>query len=511
VSEKRKRTPKQKNGKTKLSFLYNLWPLFAGVLVSFGLSLAALFGVNILSVGEVFTISFYGSFIWLRRVWQGVLASRNNRKLMRLVRTPLVSVLSQAYPQYVDEIKRLSQQYVPFDVFRKRIWETLGLDASGWKEIVAKAIGRAENVYIVAPTFKLTFKEVSQLIDSVVSQTVGVSKCIIVVNSRDYYHRILHRRLVGYITNNYSDWTDRIVVEFETRPGKRKAMEKVFRASIAEGSNYTINVDGDTYMDPDAVANAIQVFRVKWNWAAFTGDVRVINASFNKLTRVTALRYFYAFWYERAAQSGLDQVTCLSGPFLAIRTPILNSVLDDWVSQTFLGEEATYGDDRHISTLLLLAGHGVGFVPDCIVWTDAPTEIAVWLRQQLRWSKSGHRENWILVSSKRLKRLHAFIWFDLMYLSFFPFLVGGVLAAVLYKTGLELYALEYLRAIEVMLPYLVTIVLANWIFHSLYGFWLTRDWHFFLSPYYIYLYFRYLLWLKIWALVRLKDTAWGTK
>jgi len=394
-------------------------------------------------------------------------------------------------------------------------------------------------VYYVVPVFKIPELQVFEQIDSTARQNYsGLQVCRVVVNSgpHDPVHRRMYEATRAYLAGqlrerfpdiaeeyekknrkDFVEFPDRYPenqvvfrVVYEPEAGKRSAMHNGFAASIRAQSDITINVDGDTYLDVDAVSNAIHVFN-NTDLAALTGDVRVSNAHQNTLTMLTALRYFYAFWVERAAQSALGQVTCLSGPFLAIRTPILAEILHEWRYQRFLGQECTYGDDRHIATLLLLMGLKVGFHPDSIVWTDAPTSLRVWRRQQLRWSKSGHRENWWLVVNKREAPLHVFIWVSLAYLSFFPILVGGVLISILVKTLIALLALKFALALSIVGPYILIILVANFVFNGLYGLLITGDWRFFLIPLYIGLYFGILIWLKLWALIKLKDTSWGTK
>jgi hyaluronan synthase len=203
-------------------------------------------------------------------------------------------------------------------------------------------------------------------------------------------------------------------------------------------------------------------------------------------------------------------MTCLSGPFLAIRAVNLAQIVDEWYNQTFLGVRCTYGDDRHMTTLCIQRGWVSVYNPDVIAWTDAPTSIAVWKKQQRRWSRSGWRENYLLLQ-KGYERLHPFVQFDLFYLTFFPFLVLGVLIAVIANALVTAATVSVTAGIVVVVPYVVSILLMSIVFQSLYGLILTGDRRFLLSTFYLYLWLRYLILIKAQSLPELKNPSWETK
>jgi hyaluronan synthase len=283
-----------------------------------------------------------------------------------------------------------------------------------------------------------------------------------------------------------------------------------FRRCLDDDVDIVINADGDTYLDPDAVASAVRLFERRPEVVCMTGDVRVANAAVNRLTLLTSLRYFYAFNVERAAQSLYGQMTCLSGPFLAIRAKNLALILEDWYNQEFLGVRCTYGDDRHMTTLCIQRGWVSVYNPDVIVWTDAPTSYKVWKKQQRRWSRSGWRENYLLLK-KGYERLHPFVQFDLFYLTFFPFLVLGVLIAVIANAVVTTVTVSLAAGIIVVVPYMISILLMSVVFQSLYGLILTGDRRFLLSTFYLYLWLRYLIVIKAQSLTELRNPSWETK
>ena len=48
----------------------------------------------------------------------------------------------------------------------------------------------------------------------------------------------------------------------------------------------------------------------------------------------------------KAAEGFFDAATCLSGPLSCYRKDLVLKYCDSWLHQTFLGQRATFGDDR---------------------------------------------------------------------------------------------------------------------------------------------------------------------
>jgi hyaluronan synthase len=189
---------------------------------------------------------------------------------------------------------------------------------------------------------------------------------------------------------------------FENR-GKRHAQAVALRRLDAD---IVCTVDSDTILDADAIREGLRPFadpRV----TAVTGNVRVVNARRNVLTRLTALRYSNAFLWERAAYSALGSVVCCCGSLSFWRGDVIAANLDDYLTQTFLGTEVPYGDDRRLTNYALLAGRVV-LQETSIAYTAVPERFPHYLRQQLRWNRSFVRESvWAIRNFSRLKPIWA--------------------------------------------------------------------------------------------------------
>ena len=87
-------------------------------------------------------------------------------------------------------------------------------------------------------------------------------------------------------------------------------------------------------------------------------------------------------------------MTCASGCFSAYRRDRLLEVLPGWETQSFLGREATFGDDRALTNMLLKRSRVV-YQSTARCATNVPHQFKGFLVQQTRWKKSWLRESLI--------------------------------------------------------------------------------------------------------------------
>lgn len=419
------------------------------------------------------------------------------------------------------------------------------------QEILYRNFGETiPSVAVVIPTYQTSLEEMRRLLISIKDQAYPVTTAYVVFNDDPndlekglgkQEQFLALQELVDEINTTSGRNTCEIVLLAQGARGKREAMAMGFAMALGKDyyqdlqnkypeisprklkkaianldlsklpdfrHDYVLNIDSDTEIhDPLSVLNSAILMEKHPLAATTTGDVRVVNRNINLLSEMTYQRYWRAFFVERAAQA--PEVTCMSGPWVFMRSEPLAFVLDQWYYQEFLGQRCTYGDDRHLSTLFLQNGWESLFCPDSAVLTDCPTEWGVFLKQQLRWNKSFNRENFQLF--KFIHEMSKFVQFDVAYQQSFPFAMLYILTNVILKgvgAGVEFGAAA---GAEAVLPYVVTILLYNELFFGLYGALKNQDPKYFLSPTYIGYHFSSLIWLKIWAFFKLKDTTWGTK
>lgn len=170
--------------------------------------------------------------------------------------------------------------------------------------------------------------------------------------------------------------------------GKREALAAGVRVAKHD---YVVFVDSDSFLDPFAVRNLVQPFKDP-KMGGVTGRTDVANTYTNALTKIQSVRYYIAFRIMKAAESYFDCVTCLSGPLSCYKKELVLENLDQWLNQRFLGQKATFGDDRSL-TNLMLRGHRTYYQDTAVCSTIVPNDNKVFLRQQMRWKRSWLRES----------------------------------------------------------------------------------------------------------------------
>ncbi|VBB09484.1 nucleotide-diphospho-sugar transferases [Lucifera butyrica] len=177
-------------------------------------------------------------------------------------------------------------------------------------------------------------------------------------------------------------------IQQEKNAGKREALAK---GALMARHELIVFVDSDSFLDPFAIRNVVQPFR-DTKMGGVSGRTDVANTYTNSLTKMQAVRYYIAFRIMKAAESYFDAVTCLSGPLSCYRKDLVIQHMDAWLNQTFLGEKATFGDDRSMTNLILKENR-TGYQDTAICNTIVPNKYSVFLKQQMRWKRSWLRES----------------------------------------------------------------------------------------------------------------------
>jgi hyaluronan synthase len=260
-----------------------------------------------------------------------------------------------------------------------------------------------------------------------------------------------------------------------------------------------VTIDSDTGVDPDGVTEIVRAFEDE-HVGAVTGDVGVTNERRNVLTRLIGMRYWVAFNQERAAQSHFRTVLCCSGPLAGYRRAVLKRVWERYVTQSYRGVACTYGDDRHLTNLVLAAGHDTRFVPFAHAITYAPEDLGSYLRQQLRWNKSFYRE--LLWTVPFLLRCSPYMVFEVIVQTALPLLL--TLALV---TAIVMGAVDD----PTRLLHYAAVVVGVAVLRCSYAIYRTKRLSFLLFVLYGFLHVALLVPTRMRALVTLGDNRWGTR
>lgn len=217
--------------------------------------------------------------------------------------------------------------------------------------------------------------------------------------------------------------------------GKREVM--AVGAKVAK-NDLLVFVDSDSFLEPFAIINLVQPFKDS-DMGGVSGRTDIANTYTNALTKMQAVRYYIAFRIMKAAEGFFDAVTCLSGPLSCYRKDLVLENMDAWLNQKFMGQRATFGDDRSM-TNFILRHHRTTYQDSAVCNTIVPNEYSVFLKQQMRWKRSWLRES--LIAARFMWKKELF-----MALSFYMGLLVPMVAPMV-----VLYNLIYVPLIHRVFP-----------------------------------------------------------
>lgn len=284
--------------------------------------------------------------------------------------------------------------------------------------------------------------------------------------------------------------------------GKRHGLYTAFKFSILENEYFKYsNIkavfcnDSDTVMGEESANELYKCLKYE-NIGAATGVLHMLNLYDSPVSFLVGVRYWFAFYIERAYQSFNKSVLCVSGPIGMYKLSEIKPVLDEWVNQTFMKKECTYGDDRHLTVKILESGKQIVFTPESVSKTETPDTIIRFYKQQIRWAKSSYRE--FLWNLKCAHKHSLWMTVDLTYQSVYSFIVLGLMFYILlscsfYSIGLYLLSL-----------YLVG--LAKGIYASL----TERNPEFLFFSFYGLIFLGVIIPARLFAMINMYDISWGT-
>lgn len=225
-------------------------------------------------------------------------------------------------------------------------------------------------------------------------------------------------------------------VVLEENGGKRAALVRGVKMAK---HNLVVFVDSDSFLEPTAIRHLVQPFQDP-KMGGVAGRTDVENTYTNTITKLQTVRYFIAFRIMKAAESWFDSVTCLSGPLSCYRKELVLQHADAWLNQKFLGQPATFGDDRSMTNYILKT-HRTGYQDTAICSTIVPSKMNVFLKQQMRWKRSWLRES---------LRAGTFIWRKEPFMALFFYI--GVIVPIAAPV-IVLYNLVYVPVVHHIFPF----------------------------------------------------------
>lgn len=281
----------------------------------------------------------------------------------------------------------------------------------------------------------------------------------------------------------------------EKNAGKREALARGVKEAKHD---LVVFVDSDSFLDPFAIRNLVQPFK-DHKMGGVSGRTDVANTYTNILTKMQSVRYYIAFRIMKSAEAYFDAVTCLSGPLACYKKQIIIDNMDEWLNQKFLGQKATFGDDRAM-TNFVLKNHRTSYQDTAICSTIVPNTYNVFLKQQMRWKRSWLRES--IIASK-------FIWKKEPFMSLFFYM--GVLVPIAAPI-VVVYNLVYVPIVHRIFPttFLMGLLMMS-LLMSFAQMFLRKSTTWIFGMLFCFYYEAVLLWQMPIAWVTFWKSTWGTR
>lgn len=293
----------------------------------------------------------------------------------------------------------------------------------------------------------------------------------------------------------------RVIIISKDHSGKRDSMYIGLKLSILEKNMYNENLETVFCTDSDTVISETSINKLisKFNnemVGGVVGDLSIYNGYNSLISFMSKVRYWFAFNLERAYQSFNGCVLCVSGPLGMYRLKSIELIIEKWKDQKFLGKRCTYGDDRHLSNLILSLGQKIIYSKDVYAETETPDSIYRFYKQQVRWSKSSFRE--FFWSIRNINKQNILMSIDLIYTLVYPFIVMGYLMYLLWFgniLGLGIY---------------LNIVFIIGLIKSIYGVVVSGIFENLFYVFYSVNYISVVFPARLWGLLSISDINWGT-
>jgi hyaluronan synthase len=213
---------------------------------------------------------------------------------------------------------------------------------------------------------------------------------------RDVLRRIIDQhptQIIVIVNGRRNIGLEEVCQEFEPElewiwtpvAGKRNAVKIGVERSLGE---IVLLVDSDTIWTEGTHDELIKPF-ANPGIGGVTTRQRILDPKRGFLTRWADWLENSRALYSMPAQSVLGAVGCLPGRTIAFRRSVLTTIMDDFMTQKFLGVFLEVSDDRTLTNLTLKQGFRTVYQSTSLVYTDAPTRVKKLVKQQYRWARGS--------------------------------------------------------------------------------------------------------------------------
>jgi len=247
-----------------------------------------------------------------------------------------------------------------------------------------------------------------EVIDKIIKQKP--EQLIVVANG-------IYSKEIRAICNDYPS----INYRWTKKPGKRNAIRLGMKHASGD---IIVLVDSDTVWSNDTLKELKKPFADS-GIGGVTTRQKIINPTLNLRHRLCDWLEEIRFHGTMQAMSVNGKVGCLPGRTIAFRREIIESNMNEFMKEKFLGIHKEVSDDRSLTNITLKTGYKTVLQSSSVVYTVAPDSWRKYLRQQLRWSEGSQYNNikmsgWML---KNAKLMFFIYWID----TIIPFLLWGLI------------------------------------------------------------------------------------
>ena len=231
-----------------------------------------------------------------------------------------------------------------------------------------------------------------------------------------------------------------------SRGGKASCLQYGFQ--VAKGE-FIVSVDSDTTFDRNAITNLLKPFNDP-KVGAVSGNVKVRNRHYNFLTRLQYYEYMIGISMGRRFLAQMNMMTVVSGAFGCYRRNALTDT-GAW--------DPGIGDDSNVTLKTRKLGYKIGFAPDAVVMTNAPTTIKKLFRQRRRWNRSFIRNRF----RKHREVLNPFLFAPINLIAIS---ISGLFRVVFLFTFLFFFTMSFFVHTKIF----PVIVILGWMVYSMSSF-----------------------------------------
>ncbi len=287
--------------------------------------------------------------------------------------------------------------------------------------------------------------------------------------------------------------------------GKRLALREGF---INAKGKVLVTIDSDSEILPDTLRHLISPFVLDHRVGAVAGNVRVLNISEGYIPKMFEVSFAYAFDFLRSGQSVYGGVFCTPGALSAYRADVVRPNLARWINQTFMGKQATIGEDRALTNMILGMGYRVVYQRKAVVNTKIPVAYKGLRKMLLRWARSNVRENLVMFSfvTRRFRPNDSGSgWIRLFSVTqLFRLTLGE---ACKFAVIAQLLMNPIIALILISIGCLVNAIIPSLVYQKQYRSMLGWQWALPFSFYWIFS----LSWISFWGLISAPRSGWLTR